>query len=81
MEDKRINCGYEIVTALRCSKRMELVIGYNPEAPNRWVCWYCYDGNSYSTGDYCNTFKEALQSLADRINRNMSFSDFADLDK
>ena len=39
MEDKRINCGYEIVTALRCSKRMELVIGHNPEAPNEWVCW------------------------------------------
>jgi len=81
MEEKRINCGYEIVTALRCSKRMELVIGHNPEAPNPWVCWYCYDGNSYSTGEYCNTFKDALQSLADRINRNMCFSDFADLDK
>ena len=81
MEDKRINCGYEIVTALRCSKRMELVIGHNPEAPSPWVCWYCYDGNYYSTGDYCTTFKGALQSLADRINRNMSFSDFADLDK
>ena len=75
----RINCGYEIVTALRCSKRMELVIGHNPEAPSPWVCWYCYNGNNYSTGDYCGTFREALQSLADRINRNIHFTDFADL--
>ena len=75
----RINCGYEIVTALQCSKRMELVIGHNPEAPSPWVCWYCYDGNNYSTGDYCGSFREALQSLADRIDRNIHFTDFADL--
>lgn len=76
MEDKRINCGYEIVTALRCSKRMELVIGHNPEAVSPYVCWYCYDGNSYSTGDYCGTYKQALESLADRIKKNLCFSDF-----
>jgi len=77
----RENAGYEIVTALRVSKRMELVIGRNMKAPSMWVCWYCIDGNNYSTGDYCSTFKGALQSLADRINKNMCFTDFGDLDK
>ena len=75
----RENCGYQIVTALQCSKRMELVIGHNPEAPSPWVCWYCYDKTNYSTGDYCGSFREALQSLADRIDRNIHFTDFADL--
>lgn len=77
----RENAGYEIVTALRVSKRMELVIGHNTHAYDKWVCWYCMDGTNYAHGDYYSTFKGALQSLADRINRNMCFSDFADLDK
>ena len=76
----RENAGYEIITALRCGKRTELVIGHNPKAPNPYVCWWCYDGNNYSTGDYCNTFKSALESLADRVKRNLCFSDFGNLD-
>lgn len=79
MEEKRINCGYEIITAIRVAKNMELVIGHNAEYPDMWVTWYCYNGNNYSTGYYCGSFRQALQELADRIDRNMCFSDFADL--
>lgn len=74
--EKRVNCGYEIVTAVPTGTRSELVIGNNPGAVDPWVCWYCYDGNSYSTGDYCGTYKQALESLADRIKKNLCFSDF-----
>lgn len=77
----RENAGYEIVTALRVSKDMELVIGRNMKAPSKWVCWYCKEEKAYFHGDYCSTFKGALQSLADRINSNMCFTDFGDLDK
>ena len=76
----RENCGYEIVTAIKTGKGTELVIGHNPKAPSPWVCWYCYGGNSYSTGDYCGTYKQALESLADRIKSNLSFSDFGNID-
>ena len=74
--ENRINAGYKIVTALRVSKTEELVIGHNAEYPDMWVCWYCNNGNNYSTGFYCGTFKQALDELADRIKRNLCYSDF-----
>ena len=78
--ENRVNCGYEIVTAIKTGKGTELVIGHNPKAPSPYVCWYCYDGTSYSTGDYCGTYKQALESVADRIKSNLFFSDFGNID-
>ena len=80
----RENAGYKIITALlvgKADKRMEeLVIGYNPNAADPWVCWYCYDGTDYCHGDYCKTSRQALAALSERVKRNLTFYDFGNLE-
>ena len=44
--EKRSNQGYEIIESCTIGST-ELVIGYNPKAPNPYVCWYCKGGDNY----------------------------------
>lgn len=72
MED-RINANYKIITAVRVDKRTEIVIGHNPKAPSPYVCWYCYNGKDYNCGDYCNSYRGAMESLGVRIMRHLDY--------
>lgn len=60
----RSNQGYEIIEGSTVGKE-EVVIGYNPKAPNPYVCWYCSDGDYY-WGYYCNTISAARKKLNER---------------
>ena len=68
---KRINANYEIVNTIRINKRTEIVIGHNPKAPSPYVCWKCYDGNNYESGDYCLSYRGAMQALIKKIDLNI----------
>lgn len=59
--------GYAIIQALRLDSSHEIVIGYNPKAAAPYVCWDCYNGDDYRTGGYCQSFRQALLVLAERI--------------
>ncbi|MCD7827264.1 MAG: hypothetical protein LUG85_01830 [Clostridiales bacterium] len=66
-KEKRSNGGYEIIESCTIGSN-ELVIGYNPNAPNSYVCWYCKGGNNYFWGCYCNDLSAARESLSERYN-------------
>lgn len=67
--EERTCAGYKIVRSLRIDDAHEIVIGKAPNAPAQYVCWYCSNGNSYDTGAYCQTFRQALLVLAERIQK------------
>lgn len=73
MEETRINVGYSIVSALRIDARHEIVIGRHPTAPAPFVCWDCADGNDYTNGGYCQTMRQALLVLSERIRARYDF--------
>lgn len=57
--EKRSNQGYEIIESCTIGST-ELVIGYNPKAPNPYVCWYCKGGDNYYWGCYCNELSATM---------------------
>lgn len=69
--EKRSNQGYEIIESCTIGSK-ELVIGYNPKAPNPYVCWYCRGGDNYYWGCYCNELSAARESLSERYNEERS---------
>lgn len=64
-EEKRFNQGYEIIESCAIGST-EIVIGYNPKAPNPYVCWYCKDGKDYFWGYYTNELAPAQDKLRER---------------
>ena len=70
-EETRSNQGYEIIESCTIGST-ELVIGYNPKAPNLYVCWYCKGGDNYYWGCYCNELSAARESLSERYNKERS---------
>ena len=65
--EERTCAGYKIITAVRLTPCQEVVIGQRDAAPSRYVCWYCINGTDYHTGRYVETYRYALEVLADRI--------------
>lgn len=63
----RACAGYIIIQALRLDPSHEIVIGHNPAAAAPYVCWDCRNGDDYNTGRYCQTFRQALLALSDRL--------------
>lgn len=70
---KRINCGYEIIASIPTDKTHELVIGHSPKRVAHYVCWDCVNGDNYSNGGYCETYRQALAILAERINNRYDY--------
>lgn len=64
---ERTNAGYNIIETVRTGIRSEIVIGRRPTAPAPFVVWNCLDGDNYYTGGYCQTYRQALLILAERI--------------
>lgn len=83
MENNARSCaGYAIIRALLIDARHALVIGHNAAAPAPYVCWdrtRTDDGTgpvpvySYDTGAYCQTFRQAMHALAERIMRRYDY--------
>ena len=63
--EKRSHQGYEVTEACTV-EGVELVIGYNPAAPNPYVCWYCKHGRDYYWGYYTNELRTAREKLVER---------------
>lgn len=63
----RACAGYIIIQALRLDSSHEIVIGHNPSAAAPYVCWDCRNGDDYNTGGYCQTYRQALLVLSDRL--------------
>lgn len=65
----RINEGYEIIASVRTDDNYEIVIGHaiNPKRPAQYVCWNCSNGEHYSVGQYCTTYRCALYVMSERI--------------
>lgn len=71
--NNRINAGYTIVTALRIDATHEIVIGHNPAAPAPYVCWDCRNGDDYNTGGYCQSYRQALLVMSERIRNRYDY--------
>lgn len=69
----RACAGYIIIQALRLDPSHEIVIGHNPRAAAPYVCWDCCNGDDYNTGGYCQTYRQALLVLAERIHNRYDF--------
>lgn len=67
---KRVNAGYEIIVSIPINETSELVIGRNAKRLAKYVAWYCMSGNSYNTGGYCATYRQALEVVMMRIKEN-----------
>lgn len=65
--------GYKIVTAVSIDAEHELVIGRHPTAPAKFVCWDCRAGDDYHNGGYCQTYRQALLVLAERIKNRYNY--------
>ena len=63
----RENAGYIIITSVPVDNRFEIVIGRHPSAPAKYVCWDCKDRTDYHNGGYCQTYRQAMQVMAERI--------------
>ena len=72
----RENAGYTIVTALRIDSTHEIVIGHRPTAPAPYVCWDCRNGDDYNTGGYCETYRQVLLILSERIRNRYDYLPF-----
>ena len=64
-EEKRSKNNYEIIESCTIGNT-ELVIGYNPNAVNPYVCWYCKGGTDYFWGYYTNELSDARDELNER---------------
>ena len=64
---RRVCANYEIIQTVRLDPRHEIVIGHNPAAVAPYVCWDCTDRNDYNTGSYCQTFRQALLVMSERL--------------
>lgn len=73
MENIRVNAGYRIIQSIKLDGRHEIVIGMNPMVPARYVVWDCTDGDSYDTGAYTSSYRQALYAVAERIKRRYDF--------
>lgn len=67
--ERRLNHGYEIIES-HILYNTEIVIGYNPNAPEPYVCWNCKNGNDYYNGYYTTKLKHAQNNLRERVERN-----------
>lgn len=73
---ERINAGYTIIESVRTGRREEIVIARHPSAPAPFVVWDCLDGDNYNTGGYCQTYRQALLILADRLRSRYDYLPF-----
>lgn len=71
--ENRVNAGYRIIQSIKLDGRHEIVIGMHPTAPARYVVWDCTGGDSYDTGAYTSTYRQALYAVAERIKRRYEF--------
>lgn len=72
---ERINAGYRIVESVRLDNCNEIVIGeaVSKTRPAQYVCWDCTDGDNYNNGGYCDTYRQALYILSERLTRRYDF--------
>lgn len=59
--------GYQIINSKPINEREEIVIGYNENAVQKYVCWYCRDNDNYFWGYYTNSLKDAIKKMDGRI--------------
>ena len=72
----RACAGYIIIQSLRLDPSHEIVIGHNPRAAAPYVCWDCRNGDDYNTGGYCQTYRQALLVLAERLHDRYDYMPF-----
>ena len=68
--ENRENAGYKIIVAVPSAKGEEIVIGYNPAALAKFVCWdYTIANDNYFNGGYTFNYRQALLVMAERIQK------------
>lgn len=70
---ERSCAGYKIVAELPLKKNESLVIGHNANAVAHYVVWYCNGEFDFNIGAYCDTYREAMDVVAERINKNRTW--------
>ena len=68
---KRINCGYEIIEAVRVSEKLEFVTAACMCNPSSFVIWGCTNGNNYFWGRYFINRERALADMYTRAAEEM----------
>ena len=69
--EKRVNQGYEIINMVQITREhdsdIEVVMGYNPKAPQPFVTWSYYpEKDSYEHGHYFVSKENALRDMFER---------------
>lgn len=62
--------GYQIINLKPINEREEIVIGYNENAVQKYVCWYYNkEKDSYFWGHYTNDLRACLDDFDERVKR------------
>ena len=69
---KEINAGYEILDRQRVGST-EIVLGYNPRAPEPYVTWKCRHGSDYHFGHYFADKSSAVKDFKKRIREERAY--------
>ena len=69
----RVNNGYEITDNIFVNK-LEIVVGYNANAPDPYVCWMCVNDDNYYWGKYCAKRETAMGFLQKRADKEIQYS-------
>lgn len=66
MDNKRINAGYVITSAVSVGNT-EFVLGVHSKAPEQFVTWECQHGTDYIWGHYTDNLLSATKDLCARV--------------
>ena len=69
---KEINAGYKIIDRQRVGST-EVVLGYNPRAPEPYVTWKCRHGSDYHFGHYFADKGRAEKDFKKRIREEKAY--------
>lgn len=70
---KEINAGYEIIKRKHL-KEIDIVLGYNPKAPEQYVTWRCKNNLYYYHGHYFTDESRALKDFNKRIREEKQYA-------
>ena len=73
MENKRINCGFEIIYSSQVEKDLEIVLGRNLVS-GEYVTWACKNRHDYFWGHYFSYEENALADLAERVKEERRYN-------
>lgn len=62
----RFNGDYKIIRSEKIEDNREVVIGYNPDLMFKYVCWYCINGDYYTSGEYSDNKEIILDTFLER---------------